>query len=531
MISRVFLVGVLALVQATPLQSRSIEPDEESKLVASDAEVNDWFGYAVSIDGDTAVVGATGDDDGGSRSGAAYVFIRDGANWVEQAKLTASDAAVDDRFGVAVDLSGGTVVIGASWTDDLGSESGSAYVFVRNGTAWSQQAKLTASDGSSDDFFGGSVSVSGDTLLVGASEDDDQGPQSGSAYVFVRSGTTWSQQAKLTASDGATDDEFGGSVSLDGNTAVIGARWNDGAGADSGSAYVFARSGTTWSEQARLAASDADTEDWFGAAVAVSGDTVVVGATGNDATTAAYAGSAYVFAYNGAVWSEQARLTASDPIAGHGFGSCLDVSGDSLVIGAPQDDDGGNNSGAAYLFLRDGELWSETAKLTAADAAAYDLYGWSAGISGERVIIASPLDDDAGNASGSATVDHLCDAWTDLGSGLAGLHGVPDFTACGPLIVGTALTIDLTGARESALAALVVGTTAWNVPFKGGTLVPSLDGLLAVLATDADGAIRIETTFAGGLPAGTALYFQYWVQDASGPVGYAASNAVSRTVP
>jgi hypothetical protein len=201
---------------------------EQQKLTASDAAWNDDFGTSVALSGDTAVVGAPFDDDAGSASGSAYVFVRSGTRWSQQQKLTASDAAPNDDFGLAVALSGDTAVVGA--------ENNSAYVFVRSGTRWSEQQKLTASDAAAGagGFFGNSVAVSGDTAVVGAYADVDAGGDSGAAYVFVRSGTRWSEQQKLTASDAAAGIRFGNSVAVSGDTAVVGAYADD-------SAYVFVR--------------------------------------------------------------------------------------------------------------------------------------------------------------------------------------------------------------------------------------------------------------------------------------------------
>src|SRR6266498_4582739 len=208
----------------------------------------------------------------------------------QEAKLTAGDAASGDQFGAAVGISGETAVVGAPVDDTAaGPNAGSAYVFVRSGTGWSQQAKLTASDAAAGDIFGFSVAVTGDTVVVGASGDN---MLAGSAYVFVRSGTGWSQQAKLTASDAASGDRFGAAVGISGDTAVVGAQFGD---TIAGSAYVFVRSGTSWSQQAKLTASDAAAFDFFGAAVAISGDTVVVGALADDTDAGSNAGSAYVF--------------------------------------------------------------------------------------------------------------------------------------------------------------------------------------------------------------------------------------------
>ena len=212
---------------------------EEAKLTASDAAAGDLFGQAVQISGDTAIVGARFDDDAGPNSGSAYVFTRSGTTWTQQAKLTASDAAAGDEFGISVAISGDTAIVGSHMDDDAGSGSGSAYVFVRSGTTWTQQAKLTASDAAAGDFFGHSLSILGDMALIGGERNGDAGPNSGSAYVFTRSGTTWTQQAKLTASDAAAGDFFGHWVSFSGETAIVGSHLNDDAGPDSGSAYVY----------------------------------------------------------------------------------------------------------------------------------------------------------------------------------------------------------------------------------------------------------------------------------------------------
>ncbi|MBA7679911.1 hypothetical protein ES703_88217 [subsurface metagenome] len=178
------------------------------------------------------------DDDNGSNSGSAYIFKRDGTSWSEQAKLTASDGAAYDRFGSSVSVSGDYAIVGALLDDDNGTSSGSAYIFRRYGTSWSEQAKLTASDGAASDRFGSSVSVSGDYTIAGAYGDDSS---SGSAYIFERSGTSWSEQAKLLASDGAASDYFGWSVSISGVYAIVGAYLDDDSGGGSGSAYMFGK--------------------------------------------------------------------------------------------------------------------------------------------------------------------------------------------------------------------------------------------------------------------------------------------------
>jgi FG-GAP repeat len=262
---------------------------QQQKLVASDTEVGDLFGFSVAISGETIVVGAHSDDGAaGTGQGSAYIFVRSGEVWSQQQKLEASDAAALDLFGFSVAISGETVVVGAHSDDGAAAgNQGSAYVFVRSGGVWNQQQKLEASDADAQDGFGFSVAISGETVVVGARGDDGAAAgNQGSAYVFVRSGGVWSQQQKLEASDAAEGDQFGNSVAINGETVVVGARL-DGFG-DQGSAYVFVRSGGVWSQQQKLAVSDGAIFDGFGNSVAISGGTIVVGESEG--------GGAYVFA-------------------------------------------------------------------------------------------------------------------------------------------------------------------------------------------------------------------------------------------
>jgi hypothetical protein len=198
-----------------------------AKLISDDAEANDFFGVSVDIDGDTLLVGANGDDDYGSASGAAYVFVRSGSTWIQQAKLTPADGAIDDEFGRHVVLDGDTALVGSHWDDDAGDASGAAYVFVRSGSTWIQQAKLTASDAEAGAEFGWGIALEGNIAMVGAPLADALGTNSGAVYVFQRSGSTWTQQVKLTADDGDAEDRFGFFLDLDNGTALFGALGDD----------------------------------------------------------------------------------------------------------------------------------------------------------------------------------------------------------------------------------------------------------------------------------------------------------------
>ena len=386
-----------------------------TKLTASDGTPADLLGIAVAVSDDTAVVGAPQKAAPSPVQGAAYVFTRSGAGWTEQAKLVASDGGAADRFGQAVTISGDTVVVGAFWHDEgVNLDQGAAYVFTRSGGIWTQQAKLTASDGSSEDQFGFSVAVSGDTAVIGAPSDDQ-----GSAYVFTRSGGTWTEQTKLSGSDAALEDSFGERVALFGNTAVVGAAGDDIDGKDGqGSAYVFTREAQTWTEQAKLTASDGEAGDQFGFWVSVSGDTAVVGAFMDDVGANLDQGSAYVFTRDGQTWTEEAKLTASDGAATDAFARSVAVSGDEVVAGAQSDDvEGKAGQGSAYVFTRSNGAWSEQERLVAQDGAAGDTFGVSVGLSGDTAIVGSGFAQVGANpAQGAAYVasDVIPPAITDV---------------------------------------------------------------------------------------------------------------------
>ena len=364
------LVRVLALVALLASLAAAANPTwtEQQELAASDGFVGDQFGWSVSVSGDTAVIGAVSKN---NAQGAAYVLVRSSGAWTQQQELTAFDGAADDYFGFSASVSGDTAVIGA-WNKTINSQSGqgAAYVFVRSGGVWTRQQELTASDGAWDDAFGYSVSVSGDTAVIGA-------PGNGAAYVFVRSGGVWSEQQELTASDETAGDYFGYSVSVSGGTALIGASAKN---TNQGAAYVFVQSGQVWTQQQELTASDGAAKDSFGFSVSMSGGTAVIGAPGNNGSQ----GAAYGFALSGGVWGQQGKLTASDGAAGDSFGNSVSVSGASAVIAAYHKN---ADQGAAYLFALSGGGWGQQQEFTASDGVAGDYFGRSVSVSGDTAAI------------------------------------------------------------------------------------------------------------------------------------------------
>jgi len=364
-----FLSTLVVLGQAMPCHA-------QAKLVGNGAISGDLLGFSVSTSGGRVVVGAPGDQ---GDTGAAYVFWYDGSTWIEEEKLTAKDGVPFDYFGWSVSISGDTIVVGA-----FGDEysQGSAYVFRYNGSSWIQEAKLVASDGVSPDNFGYSVSISVDTIAVGAFGKNDF---TGVAYVFRYGSTGWGEEGKLTPTDGAPGDLFGMSVSMSGNKIAVGSPYGDANdfNQDSGAAYVFRRDGAVWTQEAKLVAADPDLYDSFGASVSLSGSKAVVGAPSDDGLT----GSAYVFKYDGATWAQEAKLTSSAPVASDRFGASVSISGNRIVAGVPEDDDKGSNSGSAYAFKFDGTGWVEELGLTASDGTEYDYFGPSVSISENTIVI------------------------------------------------------------------------------------------------------------------------------------------------
>ncbi|MDO3720193.1 cadherin-like beta sandwich domain-containing protein [Marinobacter sp. chi1] len=379
------------------------------------ADSDEEFGYSVALSGNTLVVGDPNRDIRGdpSKAGAVYVFVRDGPTWSQQAHLRASNAYAQDQFGLSVALSGETLVVGATGerrTVSSSRTSGAVYVFVRDGATWRQQAYLKVSNADSGDEFGYSVALSGETLVVGAPEEgrtttadeaDNSVLSSGAVYVFVRDGTSWSQQAYLKASNSDSNDQFGHSVAISGETLVVGAtrvkndvEWRWGvAPAPTGAAYVFARNGTSWSQQAYLKASNADSGDEFGYSVTLSNDTLVVGAPRRGVRP----GAAHVFTRNGISWSQEAYLQGDAGYGDH-FGGAVALSGETLVVGAKTSsiDNSPYESGAAYVFARNGTSWSQQAYLKASDAGYGDHFGGAVALSGETLVVGAAKDYEKG---------------------------------------------------------------------------------------------------------------------------------------
>ena len=424
---------------------------QQAYIKASNTGAGDSFGNSIAQDGDTLAIGAffedgdrfsTGipgtDNDNRLRAGAVYIFVRSEGVWSQQAYLKASDAQASNWFGYSVALEGDTVAVGAPLY--LSDFSGAVYVFTRNGTDWSQQARLRPSNIGSNDRFGDSVALSGDTLVIGAyAEDgdasstvdntnDNAAENAGAAYVFTRSGETWTQQVYLKAFNANVADSFSNNaIALDGNTLAIGAYAEDGdadstvaspnnGASNAGAVYVYTGSGANWSLEAYLKASNVGTNDMFGGAISLDGDTLVVGAVNEDGDASSTmaspnentsnSGAVYVFTRSGTAWTQQAYLKASNAGVDDRFGDSVSLSVDTLIVGAVDEDgdatsivtnsnDNARRAGAAYVFTRSGTAWLQQAYLKASNAEWLDEFGTSVSVDGDTMVVGAILEDSA----------------------------------------------------------------------------------------------------------------------------------------
>ena len=356
-----------------------------------------------------ALIGAIGaHNDQGVATGAAYVFRWNGTNWTQQAKLTASDGAPDDGFGGAVSLSGGLALVGALYDDDRGTNAGAAYIFRWNGTSWVEEAKLTAPDGAAYDELGFSTYVKDNWAFVGTYRKE-------AVYAFQWNGAAWVYNTKLTPSDspGYWTAHFGvEGIALSGDTLLITASHDDDNGARSGTVYEFQWDGTTWHEQGKFAPADGGTYLLFGTSLSFTGNVAIIGSSHE--AWLEEPGYAYMFRWDDVQWREEQKLTASDGTPYDHFGVSVSKDGDILVVGA-------QGVNAAYLFRWSGTSWVEDAKLLPSDGGTGDLFGRHLSLSGNKVIIGAYYNDEKGEDAGAVYAFDLYQPPTDTDS-----DGIPD---------------------------------------------------------------------------------------------------------
>ncbi len=398
------------LILVVFLQTIGVSYAQETKVAAASPVANDEFSSSIAISGDWAVSGTPlhDADANNTNSGIVYVFQKSGSSWTQVAELTGNDTRDEDKFGYSVAIDGAYIIVGAQSRTEPGQpiKTGAAYIFHRSGTTWTQQAKLTATNPSQEDLFGQSVAIKGDYAIVGAHKDDDvdnsnNATDNGAVYIFHRSGTTWSQEAKILADDAAAGDQFGLTVAMTSTDYLIaGAPKNDPYGA----AYIFHRSGTTWSQEAKLEPSTGQSASEFGTGVAIYGDYAAVG----DPYIYSKRGRVYVFHHSGGSWAQEADFMGSGVGTYDYFGFSLALYGNNLAVGCYKGNGNASSSGTAYAFQRNGTNWDEKEKLKASDGASSDYFGYSVAIHGTTVAVgANKADVNGQNKSGSGYIYDL----------------------------------------------------------------------------------------------------------------------------
>ncbi|MFT7462491.1 MAG: hypothetical protein ACI9EF_000831 [Pseudohongiellaceae bacterium] len=373
----------------------------EQKVTDPQGAAGDIYGAALAIEGDMALVASEWDDDKGFNSGAVFVFRCMGDSWKSVQKLVPSDGQAGDNFGRAVSLSGDTALIGTHWDDDNGFRSGSAYIYKYDGSQWIQDQKLLAADGKTNDRFGNSVFVQDDVLAVCAWLEDQGASAAGAVYIFRNNGTSWIQEQKLQASDKQAGDNFGRYVYIDGDALIVGAYHEDEGGADAGAAYIFRHNGGEWVEEQKLMAWDAAANDYFGWSCAILGDVAVVGSFQDD-DMGSNSGSAYVYRFNGTSWLPEQKLLASNGVANDRLGYAVVMDRNHILLTAPASLTLGAGPGSMYLYRETSAGWIEQQIFAPSDGAAQDAFGFHADLSGHVTLTGSWRDDDAGADTGSA---------------------------------------------------------------------------------------------------------------------------------
>ncbi len=489
------------------------------------------FGDAVAVDGTVAVVGATGEDDVGEDSGAAYVWDRIGTTWEPTAKLTGGDEGRPYAiFGVSVDVSGETIAVGAPLDSELASEAGAVFVFRRTGSTWVREAVERSAVAFEN--FGSSLALEGDLLAVGA-------PLSGAGAVHLlqRSGSSWSLGPTITAPDGAVGDAFGDAVELQGDTLAVGAFRDDHSGfVDAGAVYVFGRSGTSWTFQQKVVSQNVAGSEFFGSSVALDDDWLAAGASGND-SHALNAGAVYVHRLGASGFAFQSVVLPFLGTSNARFGASIDLDAQNLLVGAPLDSQLFSNTGAAYLHHWDGFLWSRVATVPALAATPLALRGTDVAVSGKTLLIGAPGTDFQFHVDGA--VDHF-----DLPDGtLLYCQGKVNSAGCVPFMAhngvpsasGTQPFV-LTGAQvlPNEPAFLIYGFAKSNLAFHGGKLCVKLPfrRLLPPKQAPAFGAPpctgllernfnnRIQSGVDPLLTAGQRVFAQWRTRDPADPAGF-----------
>lgn len=492
---------------------------EVAGLLPSQPSTILYLGQAIDLDGDRLVAGAGGDYSTPSVAGAAYVFLRDAAGWTEEARIVPSDSTGRDGFGRAVELDGDTLVVGAPWrTEGTEVEAGAVYVFVRQGSSWVEQSKLTTSAPEEDDRFGNGVALQGDRLVIGAPNRHGAGSSSGMVFVFERSGTTWSQTAEL---ESPVDHGMGYSVSLEGDWLVAGAPGYR-------KAHTFAFDGLGWSFEATLE-SGGPYQELFGYSVSLSGDTLAVGAP----ALGTGPGSAYTYDRSTGSWTAEAHLTPPGGEDSDFFGYDLELDTHGLIVGAMLADDLVHDGGEAFFFARIGSGWELRSLLRPGGTPGVaDSFGCGVTLDGPWIGVSAPGSDEVGTATGKVHVFGPDNPFELYGAGTVGYDSLaPALWACGDASPGGTVSYHVHAGVPGGTGDFYVGSTRDSTPFYGGTmLVGNITSMIPV-ALDALGSATHTIVIPNDpLLVGTSVNVQYWGVDFAAFGDHAGSNGLEYVI-
>jgi hypothetical protein len=488
------------------------------------------YGGAMASNGQTIAVGSPGTD---GQRGRVDVMDRSGLAFQLVSSLAPATLPTRAGFGTALAMDGDTLAVGAPNPHYPSSSPGAVWVYVRSGGTLVLEQVLTPSTGLLGDQFGRSVALVGDRLVVGAPYDDDQGAQSGTAFVFERAAGVWTESAVLLADDGAPGDQFGRAVAVQGDTIVVGAWLSDAAEQDAGAAYVFVVADhVNWAQQTQLLdETEPLPSEHMGESVAIDGEHALVGAPRDD-TLADDTGVVHHFTRDGDTWAQTAIIQEQGLTPGGRFGCALSSAGTLLLVGAPAS--GFNNKGRAVLLERDGDgNYSQVQALETFSVPDGSFFGTSVAAGTSHLLFGSPTADGAA-AGGGALLNvpvTLSGNWIDVGKALAGTNGEATLSATGTIIMDEPYEFSLSNGLPSTPVFLILGLSELCVPLKGGFLVPAPDFTIIGLATDAGGDMVLAGDWPTGFPGPWEAYFQVWWVDGGGAQGFAASNGLQAQVP
>lgn len=377
------------------------------KLSTKDKENSDFFGTSIAMEGDSIVIGAREEGRSQKRgNGSIYVFNKKNANWSQTQKIILADGKTLDYFGHSVAISKQVIAVGAYKRDNNGTtNNGAVYIFTYDNGTWSKSQELLANDKENHDAFGYSLAMQNDILVVGARGNNNNGMEdSGAVYVFTKDGDSWKQSQKLLAKDKKEYSYFGNSVAIDDEVIVVGADYESSDGVNrSGAVYVFTKNGNSWNQSQKLSASDKKEKDYFGFSVSIYNEIIVIGAKSGDSGNKNGNGVAYIFSRNSDSWSETQKLMANDMENADRFGAAVAIYGNTIIVGADHKSDEGKASlGATYIFKKNGNDWQQTQKLLSTDRPSNAYFGFPILIDKEMMVVGARGDDENGKTLSGA---------------------------------------------------------------------------------------------------------------------------------